>query len=97
MLRSSPDVLGFCVEASGFDERSTLRELCVRRRVTLVATTGPDSIAPVLSLSMQQLINTHVKRWKEHRHATRYGSLYQGRYKSFPVERKPGSLCFLLF
>ena len=35
---------------------------------------------------MQQLTYTHVKRWKEHRHETRYGHLYQGRYKSFPVQ-----------
>ena len=35
---------------------------------------------------MQRLTNTHVKRWKEHRHETGYGPLYQGRYKSFPVE-----------
>jgi putative transposase len=35
---------------------------------------------------MQQMTNTHVKRWKEHRHETGYGPLYQGRYKCFPVE-----------
>ena len=35
---------------------------------------------------MQQLTNTHVKRWKEHRRETGYGHLYQGRYKSFPVQ-----------
>src|SRR5271157_3467525 len=35
---------------------------------------------------MQQVTNTHVKRWKEHRHEIRYGHLYQGRYKCFPVE-----------
>jgi putative transposase len=35
---------------------------------------------------MQQLTNTHVKRWKEHRHEIGFGHLYQGRYKSFPVE-----------
>jgi len=35
---------------------------------------------------MQQITNTHVKRWKEHRHETGYGHLYQGRYKSFPVQ-----------
>ncbi len=35
---------------------------------------------------MQQLTNTHVKRWKEHRREIGYGHLYQGRYKSFPVE-----------
>ena len=35
---------------------------------------------------MQQLTNTHVKRWKEHRHEIGQGHLYQGRYKCFPVE-----------
>ena len=35
---------------------------------------------------MQQMTNTHVKRWKEHRHEIGYGHLYQERYKSFPVE-----------
>jgi putative transposase len=35
---------------------------------------------------MQQLTNTHVKRWKQHRRETGYGHLYQGRYKSFPVQ-----------
>ncbi len=35
---------------------------------------------------MQQMTNMHVKRWKEHRHEIGYGHLYQGRYKSFPVE-----------
>jgi putative transposase len=39
-----------------------------------------------LSAFMQQLTNTHVKRWKEHRRETGYGHLYQGRYKSFPVQ-----------
>jgi REP-associated tyrosine transposase len=35
---------------------------------------------------MQQATNTHVKRWKEHRHEIGYAHLYQGRYKCFPVE-----------
>ncbi len=35
---------------------------------------------------MQQVTNTHVKRWKEHHHEIGYGHLYQGRYKCFPVE-----------
>lgn len=35
---------------------------------------------------MQQLTNTHVKRWKRHRREIGYGHLYQGRYKSFPVQ-----------
>jgi putative transposase len=39
-----------------------------------------------LSAFMQHMTNTHVKRWKEHRHETGYGHLYQGRYKCFPVE-----------
>ena len=35
---------------------------------------------------MQQVTNTQVKRWKEHRHEIGYGHLYQGRYKCFPVK-----------
>jgi putative transposase len=35
---------------------------------------------------MQQLTNLHVKRWKEHHGEVGYGHLYQGRYKSFPVQ-----------
>jgi putative transposase len=35
---------------------------------------------------MQQLTNMHVKRWKEHRREVGLGHLYQGRFKSFPVE-----------
>ena len=39
-----------------------------------------------LSAFMQLMTNTHVKRWKEHFHETGYGHLYQGRFKSFPVQ-----------
>jgi len=39
-----------------------------------------------LSSFMQQLTNTHVKRWKEHYHENGFGHLYQGRYKSFPIQ-----------
>ena len=35
---------------------------------------------------MQQLTNKHVKRWKRHRDEIGFGHLYQGRYKSFPVQ-----------
>jgi len=35
---------------------------------------------------MQKLTITHVQRWLEHRHAVGSGYVYQGRYKSFPVE-----------
>src|SRR5208337_1557331 len=34
----------------------------------------------------QQVTNTYMKRWKEHRHEIGYGHLYRGRYKCFPVE-----------
>ncbi|MGO8745333.1 MAG: transposase [Thermoguttaceae bacterium] len=39
-----------------------------------------------LQAFMQQMTNTHVKRWKEHFRETGCGHLYQGRYKCFPVE-----------
>ena len=39
-----------------------------------------------LAAFMQQLTNTHVKRWKQHRHEVGFGHLYQGRFKSFPVQ-----------
>ena len=29
---------------------------------------------------------THVRNWQEHRRRVGYGHVYQGRYKSFPVE-----------
>jgi putative transposase len=35
---------------------------------------------------MQRLTVTHVRRWHEHRHSTGGGHLYQGTYKSFPVQ-----------
>ena len=36
---------------------------------------------------MQRLTVTHVRRWHEHRHSTGGGHVYQGTYKSFPVQR----------
>ena len=39
-----------------------------------------------LAAFIEQLTNTHVKRWKEHRHEIGHGHLYQGRYKYFPVQ-----------
>ena len=41
-----------------------------------------------LSAFMQKMTNTHVKRWKRQFHETGYGHLYQGRFKSFPVQTK---------
>jgi putative transposase len=35
---------------------------------------------------MQRLTVMHVRRWHEHRHSTGRGHLYQGTYKSFPVQ-----------
>jgi putative transposase len=39
-----------------------------------------------LARFMQRLTITHVRRWVEHRGRVGWGSVYQGRYKSFPVE-----------
>jgi len=39
-----------------------------------------------VSRFMQRLTITHVTRWQKHRRRVGYGHLYQGRYKSFPVE-----------
>jgi putative transposase len=39
-----------------------------------------------LSSFMQLLTVTHVVRWQEHKHLVGTGHVYQGRYKSFPVE-----------
>jgi putative transposase len=36
---------------------------------------------------MQRLTTTHVRRWRLHRHSVGGGHLYQGTYKSFPVEQ----------
>lgn len=41
-----------------------------------------DDLAPF----MQLLSVTHVTRWQKHRHCVGSGHVYQGRYKSFPVE-----------
>jgi putative transposase len=35
---------------------------------------------------MQRFTVTHVRRWVEHRHRVGWGSVYQGRYKSFAVQ-----------
>ena len=39
-----------------------------------------------LAAFMQQLTTKHVRRWQLHRRRVGYGHVYQGRYKSFPVE-----------
>jgi len=35
---------------------------------------------------LQRLTVTHVRRWREYRHSVGLGHLYQGAYKSFPVQ-----------
>jgi len=40
-----------------------------------------------LVLFMRWLTLTHTQRWLVHRNMTGYGHLYQGRYKSFPVQK----------
>ena len=39
-----------------------------------------------LARFMQKMTITHVRRWVEHRHRVGYGGVYQGRYRSFPVQ-----------
>jgi len=41
-----------------------------------------------LAAFMQQLTTKHVRRWQLHRGRVGYGHVYQGRYKSFPVEEE---------
>ncbi len=40
-----------------------------------------------LSEFMRLLTVTHTQRWHAHRHTAGTGPLYQGRFKSFPIER----------
>jgi putative transposase len=39
-----------------------------------------------LSRFLQRLTNTHTQRWQRAKNKVGYGHLYQGRFKSFPVE-----------
>jgi putative transposase len=39
-----------------------------------------------LSCFVAWVCTTHVRRWREHRDSVGEGHLYQGRYKSFPVQ-----------
>jgi putative transposase len=39
-----------------------------------------------LAAFMQRLQVTHVRRWHQHRHSSGRGHLYQGAFKSFPVQ-----------
>ena len=35
---------------------------------------------------MHRVTTTHVRRWHQHRHSAGQGHLYQGSYKSFPIQ-----------
>lgn len=39
-----------------------------------------------LSRFIQWISSTHVRRWRQHRDSVGEGHLYQGRFKSFPIE-----------
>jgi len=39
-----------------------------------------------LSRFMQRMANTHTQRWQRAKGTVGYGHLYQGRFKSFPIE-----------
>jgi len=39
-----------------------------------------------LSAFLQRLTNTHTQRWQRAKNKVGYGHLYQGRFKSFPVQ-----------
>jgi putative transposase len=40
-----------------------------------------------LSRFMQWLTMTHAARWHAHRHSVGRGHLYQGRFRSFPIQQ----------
>jgi len=49
-----------------------------------------------LSEFMRLLTVTHTQRWHAHRHSAGTGPLYQGRFKSFPIERDDAPLLTVL-
>ena len=50
-----------------------------------------------LSRFLGWVCTTHVRRWREHRGNTGEGHLYQGRFKSFPVQDDPHLLTLLRY
>jgi putative transposase len=50
-----------------------------------------------LSRFMGWLCTTHVRRWREHRGNAGQGHLYQGRYKSFPIQQDEHLLTVLRY
>ena len=58
-----------------------------RKRDRFVFSSWPENDGD-LAAFMQRLTITHVRCWQEHRYCVGAGHVYQGRYKSFPVETK---------
>lgn len=50
-----------------------------------------------LSAFVGWVSNTHVRRWREHRHKVGEGHLYQGRFKSFPAQAGKGLYAVLRY
>ncbi len=50
-----------------------------------------------LGAFMQRLTTTHVRRWHLHRNSVGCGHLYQGTYKSFPIEADEHLLAVLCY
>ena len=50
-----------------------------------------------LSAFVRWLTHTHTQRWHAHRHSAGEGHVYQGRFKSFPVERDEHLLAVLRY
>jgi putative transposase len=50
-----------------------------------------------LSQFMRLLTVTHTNRWHAHRHTTGTGPVYQGRFKSFPIEQDDHALSVLRY
>jgi putative transposase len=46
-----------------------------------------------LSKFMQRMANMHTQRWQRAKHRVGYGHLYQGRFKSFPIENDEHFYC----
>ena len=58
----------------------------MRRRVTKCTNLLWPERDGDLSEFMRWLTVTHTQRWHAHRHTTGSGHLFQGRFKSFPVQ-----------
>jgi putative transposase len=50
-----------------------------------------------LSSFVRWLTHTHTQRWHAHRHSAGEGHVYQGRFKSFPIERDERLLTVLRY